>query len=93
MEVKALAHAKNDSVAVATDDLKEGEEIQVAFLDNNEKTKITTAEVIPLGHKISLKDIKKGENVIEYGEVIGAATKDIKKGEHVHIHNIKSLRW
>ena len=42
------------------------------------------------GHKYALCDIKKGENVIKYGNPIGHATKDIKAGEHVHSHNLKT---
>ena len=42
------------------------------------------------GHKIALKDIKSGENVIKYGYPIGHATEDIKAGEHVHTHNLKT---
>ncbi len=42
------------------------------------------------GHKYALVDIKKGENVIKYGNPIGHATADIKKGEHVHSHNMKT---
>ena len=42
------------------------------------------------GHKYALFDIKKGENVIKYGNPIGHATADIKKGEHVHTHNVKT---
>ena len=45
---------------------------------------------IPAGHKYALKDIKAGEYVVKYGEIIGRATKDIKKGEWVHTHNLKS---
>ena len=45
---------------------------------------------IPAGHKFALKDIKKGEFVIKYGQIIGRATKDVKKGEWVHTHNLKS---
>ncbi len=45
---------------------------------------------IPSGHKFALKDIKEGEYVFKYGEIIGKATKDIKKGEWVHTHNVKS---
>ena len=45
------------------------------------------------GHKIALRDIGSGEKVIEYGTVIGAATKKIRAGEHVHTHNLKTLRW
>ena len=42
------------------------------------------------GHKYALFDIKKGENVIKYGNPIGHATEDIKKGEHIHTHNMKT---
>lgn len=42
------------------------------------------------GHKYALFDIKKGENIIKYGNPIGHATCDIKKGEHVHTHNVKT---
>ena len=45
---------------------------------------------IKYGHKIALKDIKKGEFVYKYGEIIGVASKNIKKGEWVHSHNLKS---
>ena len=43
---------------------------------------------IPAGHKVALRDIKKGENVIKYGFPIGHATTDIAKGDWVHTHNI-----
>lgn len=42
------------------------------------------------GHKIALKDIKKGEKIIKYGFPIGHATENIKEGEWVHTHNIKT---
>lgn len=45
---------------------------------------------IPAGHKYALCDIKTGEYVIKYGEIIGKATCDIKEGEWVHTHNVKS---
>lgn len=45
---------------------------------------------IPAGHKFALKDIKKGEYVIKYGEIIGRAKCDIVKGEWVHSHNLES---
>lgn len=34
---------------------------------------------VPYGHKIAVRDIKKGELINKYGEEIGIATKDIKK--------------
>lgn len=42
------------------------------------------------GHKYALCDIKKGENIIKYGNPIGHATENIKKGDHVHTHNLKT---
>lgn len=42
------------------------------------------------GHKYALCNIKKGENIIKYGNPIGHATMDIQKGEHVHSHNVKT---
>lgn len=42
------------------------------------------------GHKYAICNIKKGENIIKYGNPIGHATMDIKKGEHVHSHNVKT---
>ena len=45
---------------------------------------------IESGHKYALKDIKKGEDVIKYGEPIGHATEDIKSGDHIHTHNLKT---
>ena len=45
---------------------------------------------IPAGHKVALCDIKSGEFVIKYGQIIGRATEDIKKGAWVHSHNLKS---
>lgn len=45
---------------------------------------------IPVGHKIALKDIKKGESIIKYGYKIGRAAENINKEEWVHSHNLKT---
>lgn len=91
---KGLIHSKEDNVCVLTTDVKKGEEVICAYLENpSEYVIVKSLQDIPLGHKIALKDIKAGEKVIKYGRPIGAATKDISAGEHVHIHNLKSLRW
>lgn len=42
------------------------------------------------GHKYAVRDIKKDENIIKYGNPIGHAIRDIKKNEHVHSHNMKT---
>ncbi|HHU84525.1 MAG TPA: altronate dehydratase [Clostridiales bacterium] len=42
------------------------------------------------GHKVALRDIQKGEDVIKYGYPIGVATEDIKIDDSVHSHNMKT---
>lgn len=80
----------DDNVAIALKDLEEGISIQVET--KVEQIEITPLVPIPFGHKIALKAIQKGANVIKYGEVIGRATQNIEAGEHVHIHNVESNR-
>lgn len=92
-EYKFLIHKDGDIVGVATDDLKPGEKIKGRVLEGHKEYEIDVLNVIPLGHKISLKDINKGEVIIEYGEKTGVATKPIRKGEEVHVHNVQSIRW
>jgi altronate dehydratase len=50
-------------------------------------------EEIPASHKIALRDITQGEEIIKYGEIVAVSTRDIKKGEWVHTHNLESKRW
>ena len=43
---------------------------------------------IDAGHKVAVKSIDNGEEIIKYGQVIGVASRDIGIGEHVHTHNL-----
>lgn len=43
---------------------------------------------IPFGHKIAVKDIRKGQEIIKYGKPIGVASTEIKSGDWVHTHNV-----
>ena len=76
-----------DSVAVALRPLTKGENIPVAGAGFD----IQALEDIPMGHKIALHDIHKGEPVIKYGFPIGEALADIPKGHHIHTHNLRTL--
>lgn len=51
---------------------------------------IIASEAIEHGHKIAITSIEKGENIVKFGVVIGAATCAIREGEWVHLHNCKS---
>ncbi|MGB9789454.1 MAG: UxaA family hydrolase [Thermotoga caldifontis] len=91
--VDFLVHRNGDHVGVAVRDIKKGEHVFGKTVDGQFSYELDAVQDIPLGHKIALRDIQKGEKVIEYGEIIGAATDNIAKGAHVHVHNIRSLRW
>ncbi|MCL2602095.1 MAG: UxaA family hydrolase, partial [Treponema sp.] len=41
------------------------------------------------GHKIALKDLKKGDAVIRYGVVLGSLLQDIQAGGHIDEHVLK----
>ncbi len=93
MAYKAIAHKRGDAVAVAVGDLTPGKAIQVRVLDGSQPVTVTVRDPIPLGHKVALKDVANGSDVIEYGERIGRAVQAILAGAHVHVHNVKSVRW
>ncbi|AAT42629.1 UxaA family hydrolase [Picrophilus oshimae] len=86
----ALVIDEKDNVATLLEGSKAGEKVQLKGL-TCEKSIICNQD-IPSGHKIAIKNIKLGESVIKYGEIIGRATKEIKIGDYVHIHNIDSIR-
>ncbi len=67
-----------DNVAVCLRPFSKGEKV----------FDVTLLEDIPQAHKVALKPIKKGENVIKYGNPIGHATSDITPGMWVHTHNV-----
>ena len=75
---------ENDNVIVALKEMKKGEKISL------ENTEIEALETIPAGHKMAVKDICEGADVIKYGFRIGTAKEDIKAGQWVHTHNIKT---
>ena len=43
---------------------------------------------IPAGHKIAIRQINKGEQILKYGHSIGYATQNIAPGSWVHSHNL-----
>ncbi len=93
MKKGILLHEAADDVGVAVMDLKAGEEIAVVTLEGAPVKEIKLVTDVPLGHKVAMHDLTPDMAVIEYGRTIGAATAAIATGEHVHVHNIKSLRW
>ncbi len=88
----ALKVTDKDNVAtIFANGITDGTAVDVRDKKGNSET-VTVIGDVPYGHKIAVRDIKKGELIIKYGEEIGAATKDISKGEYVHVHNLEALR-
>jgi altronate dehydratase small subunit len=89
--MKKKAHIINfkDNVAVAVADLKKGDTVKI---EDETQNKIIIKAEISYGHKFAIKNLKMGNEIIKYGEVIGRATRNIEIGSHVHVHNIESLR-
>jgi altronate dehydratase len=84
--VPALVISPHDNVATALEPLDPGQTLVIGGQS------ITVAEATPRGHKIALRLIRAGEDVLKYGSTIGTATSDILPGAHVHIHNVASGR-
>lgn len=93
MKNGALMHNPEDDVAVVIQYVAGGTTIRIVTLDGKEICKIEAAEDIPLGHKVAIRDLVKGKDVIEYGRPIGKASQDIISGAHVHTQNLTSIRW
>ncbi|ADL51989.1 UxaA family hydrolase [Clostridium cellulovorans] len=72
----------DDDVVVLLEDSTIGE---VIVADEQE---IKLLNDIPKGHKVAIKNIEKGQDVLKYGYSIGKAKEDIKVGEWIHSHNL-----
>ncbi|HWU15569.1 MAG TPA: altronate dehydratase family protein [Caulobacter sp.] len=73
-----------DHVATALRDLVAGETLEL-----HGQTIVARFDV-PKGHKIAVRAVSRGEDVLKYGWPIGRATADIAVGEHVHVHNVET---
>ncbi|MDF7663358.1 altronate dehydratase family protein [Bifidobacterium sp. ESL0763] len=75
-----------DKVVVAARDFHAGDQVEVAGMDQP----LTVRDDVPRGHKIAVRDIAAGEQIVKYGYPIGHAKADIPAGSWVHTHNCKS---
>jgi len=88
---KAIMIHPGDNTATLFGEAAPGQPITVVVKSGEVVLEITARELIPVGHKIALREIREGEQVIKYGESIGVATRRIQKGEHVHVQNVVGL--
>ena len=87
---KAVTMNEKDKVAVALTSIAKNTVTELSH--QNKVVKIEVMDEIEFGHKFAIEPIKKGEDILKYGEVIGVASQNIKVGEHVHVHNLEGKR-
>ena len=89
MEINALLMDPKDNVVTVITDVPAGE--TVTYRNGEQVCSLTAQEDIPYCHKITLVDLKKGEDVIKYGESLGVMTEDTAKGHWVSHNNLVSV--
>lgn len=94
MTTHFIVHDKADTVGVVVvEDVKPGQMLTGWVMEGDGTIQVKALDAVPLGHKVALKDIKKGDTIIKYGNDIGKAVGDIGKGHHAHVQNVKTKRW
>ena len=73
-----------DSVVVCLVEKKKGEVIEV------DGQQIVLNQDTPAGHKVLIKDVNEGDNIIKYGYPIGHARQGMKAGDWVNENNLKT---
>jgi (2R)-sulfolactate sulfo-lyase subunit alpha len=88
-----LIHDDADDVGVAVIDLESSQDVTGVYMNSGETLELKSRDAIPLGHKIALRDLAQGADVVKYGVRIGRTTTAVSEGDYVHTHNLKSARW
>jgi (2R)-sulfolactate sulfo-lyase subunit alpha len=88
-----LMHEPDDDVGVAVMDLKKGATVGALTLEGKPAGRVKLLDRVPLGHKVAMRALAVDQRVSKYGRPIGKAVKPIARGAHVHVHNVKTLRW
>ena len=86
---RAILLNDSDNVATLIDDGSSGDN---CVLQGEGTGIVKLAKDIPFGHKVAVKEVDNGGEIIKYGQVIGLATETIPIGQHAHVHNIESRR-
>jgi altronate hydrolase len=71
-----------DNIAVARTAIAAGTDVEF------DGGKFRTESVIKLGHKFAVRNIKEGDAISKYGQIIGFAGVNVSAGGHIHTHNV-----
>ena len=88
-----LVHDDADDVGVAVTDLESSQGVTGVHMNSGKTVELKSGDAVPLGHKIALRDLAPGADVVKYGVRIGRTITAVSKGDYVHTHNLKSARW
>jgi altronate dehydratase small subunit len=79
-----LVNVKDNVVTMVSDVQKDR---PIIYKVNSDTKELNALENIPYGHKVAIADIRQGEPIFKYGEVVGRARTDIRRGQWVHTNN------
>ena len=89
-----VVHDEGDSVGVVVvEGVSAGDELNGWIMDQDKDITFKAVNDIPIGHKLAIRVLSKGDTVTKYGEDIGKVIADIPVGGHAHVQNIKTKRW
>jgi altronate hydrolase len=80
---QAITINEQDNVAVCLVDLEKGAQLSI-----NGKM-ITLVEDVSAKHKVALQDLKRGDDIVMYGVLVGLAKEPIAQGAAITVHNVK----
>lgn len=87
--INAILLDEKDNVVTCVREVRAGEE--VSYLTGEGTAFLTAQEDIPYCHKIALMDLKEGDQVLKYGEMIGRLSRPVAAGCWVNEHNLYSV--
>lgn len=89
-----VVHEEGDSVGtIVVEGVKAGDTLTGWVMEEDKTISIKTLNDIPIGHKVAIRNLKKGDTVIKYGVDIGRTIEPIEQGGYLHVHNVKTKRW
>ena len=89
-----IVHNEGDTVGVVVvENATAGQDLTGWVMATDRTIKVAARADIPLGHKVEVKAMQRGDTVVKYEHDIGRAIEAIPVGAYVHAHNIKTKRW
>ncbi len=87
--INAILLDEKDNVVTCVKEVKAGE--KVSYLTEQGEASLIANEDIPYCHKVALRDLCKGDQVIKYGEMLGLLSQDVAAGCWVNEKNLYSV--